>query len=80
MFLPDKEPVKPTPGALVNQPSAAPIRKLQFGIWGGIIVTMLIAGITAYDQGLAAIWVPVITSMAGALGVVIPAYQARERA
>jgi hypothetical protein len=68
------------PSDLVNQPTAAPTRKITFGIWGGVIVVMLIAGITAYDQGLAAIWVPVITATAGALGVVIPAYQTKDRA
>jgi hypothetical protein len=66
--------------ALINQPTAAPTRKLQFGIWGGVIVVMLIAGITAYDEGLAAIWVPVITAAAGALGVIVPTYQAKDRA
>jgi hypothetical protein len=75
MFLPKEQPAP-----LVSQPTAAPIRKLQFGIWGGVIVAMLIAGITAYDQGLAAIWVPVISAVAGSLGVIVPAYQAKSRA
>lgn len=62
---------------LVDQPTAVPTRKLQFGIWGGVVVAVLIAGLTAYDQGLAAVWVPVITAVAGSLGVAVPAYMAR---
>lgn len=65
---------------LVNQPTLRPMRKLQFGIWGGVIVTAAIAGLTAYDVDLAATWVPVITALAGALGVAVPTYMARNPA
>jgi hypothetical protein len=68
------------PAALVNQPSAKPTRKLQFGIWGGVLVAAVIAGLTAYDIDLAATWVPVITAIAGSLGVAVPAYIAKNRA
>ena len=75
----DYEPFTPLPGELVDQPSAMPTRKLQFGIYGGIIVAMLIAGLTAYDIELAATWVPVISAIAGSLGVAVPAYLVRNR-
>ena len=65
---------------LIKQPTAAPTRKLQFGIWGGVVVAVIIAGLTAYDVDLAATWVPVITAIAGSLGVAVPAYMAKNRA
>jgi len=65
---------------LVNQPTAAPTRKLQFGIWGGVIVAALIAGLHAYDVALASTWSPVISAIAGSLGVAVPAYIVRNAA
>ena len=79
MTPPDIEPQAAAAGELVDQPSAMPTRKLQFGIYGGIIVAMLIAGLTAYDLELAATWVPVISAIAGSLGVAVPAYLVRNR-
>jgi len=65
---------------LVNQPSAAPTRKLQFGIWGGVVVAALLAALHAYDVTLANTWSPVISAIAGSLGVAVPAYIVRNAA
>jgi hypothetical protein len=65
---------------LINQPTNAPIRKWNFGALGSAIVIAVIAGLTAYDPELGAVWGPVIGAVAGALGFAVPAYLAKNRA
>ena len=65
---------------LVAQPSAAPTRKWNFGALGSAIVIAAIAGLTAYDPALGAVWGPVIGAVAGALGFAVPAYIVKNRA
>ena len=75
----DFAPEIPAP-TLVTQPTAAPTRKLQFGMIGGALVVALVAGMSAYDAELGATWGPIIFALAGALGVVVPAYVVKNRA
>jgi hypothetical protein len=65
---------------LVAQPSAAPTRKWNYGALGSAIVIAAIAGLTAYDPALGAVWGPVIGAVAGALGFAVPAYLVKNRA
>jgi hypothetical protein len=74
MFLEDQ------PAPLVNQPSAKPTRKWNYGALGSAIVIAAIAGLTAYDPELGAVWGPVIGAVAGALGFAVPAYLVKNRA
>ena len=62
---------------LVSQPSVMPTRKWQYGALGSAIVVAVIAGLTAYDPALGAVWGPVLTAIAGAVGFAVPAYIAK---
>ena len=75
MFLPEEHPAP-----LVSQPTAAPTRKWNYGALGSAIVIAAIAGLTAYDPALGAVWGPVIGAVAGALGFAVPAYLVKNRA
>ncbi len=59
---------------LVSQPTAAPTRKLKYGIVFGILVSAGVAALNVYNPSLANTLTPVIYALAGSLGVAVPAY------